>query len=112
MDSVKTMKKSGFIALLFLPLMAFAQTPEFTLVIKNHRFEPAELTVPAGKRIRLVIDNQDPTPEEFESKKMRAEKIIPGKTKGSVMVGPLKPGSYPFEGEFHDKTARGTLHAK
>jgi plastocyanin len=97
---------------LALPFMAHAQAPEYTIVIKEHRFQPAELAVPAGKRIKLVIDNQDATPEEFESKQLRVEKIVPGGTKGTVTVGPLKPGSYPFFGEFHEDTAQGKLHAK
>ena len=97
---------------LALPLAALAEMPAFTITIKEHRFEPAETRVPAGKRIRLTIDNQDPTPEEFESKTLRVEKIIPGNSKGSVSVGPLKPGSYSFFGEFHESTAQGKLHAK
>ena len=97
---------------LALPVAAHAQTPEYTILIKEHRFQPAELTVPSGKRIKLVIDNQDGTPEEFESHELRVEKIIPGGTKGTVNVGPLKPGSYPFFGDFHQDTAQGKLQAK
>ncbi|HMA90750.1 MAG TPA: cupredoxin domain-containing protein [Burkholderiales bacterium] len=96
---------------LALPVAAHAQTLEYTIVIKEHRFQPAELTVASGKRIKLVIDNQDGTPEEFESHELRVEKIIPGGTKGMVSVGPLKPGIYPFFGEFHEATAQGKLHA-
>jgi plastocyanin len=108
------MKLARFALLLPLasPVMAHAQTTEYTIVIKEHRFQPAELAVPAGQRIKLVIDNQDATPEEFESKQLRVEKIVPGGTKGTVTVGPLKPGSYPFFGEFHEDTAQGKLHAK
>jgi len=97
---------------LALPMSAYAQLPHFSLSIKNHRFEPSEITVPAGERFRLVIDNQDPTPEEFESRSLRVEKVIPGGSKGSVTVGPLKPGAYQFVGEFHESSAKGTLHAK
>ena len=104
--------KYGLALLIALPLAAMAETPEFTIAIKEHRFNPAEITVPAGKRIKLVIDNQDATPEEFESKTLRVEKIVPGNTKGTVTVGPLKPGSYSFFGEFHEATAQGKLHAK
>jgi len=104
--------KYGLALLIALPLAAMAETPEFTIAIKEHRFNPAEITVPAGKRIMLVIDNQDATPEEFESKTLRVEKIVPGNTKGTVTVGPLKPGSYSFFGEFHEATAQGKLHAK
>jgi len=107
--------KSRNLILLFglgLPLSAFAQLPYFTLSIKNHHFEPSEITVPAGKRIRLVIENKDSTPEEFESRSLRVEKVIPGGSKGTVTIGPLKPGAYEFVGEFHESSAKGTLHAK
>jgi len=105
-------KKYGLALLLALPLAAMAETPEYTIAIKEHRFNPAEIAVPAGKRIKLVIDNQDATPEEFESKTLRVEKIVPGNSKGTVTVGPLKPGGYPFFGEFHEATAQGKLYAK
>jgi len=105
-------KKYGLALLLALPLAAMAETPEYTIAIKEHRFNPAEIAVPAGKRIKLVIDNQDATPEEFESKTLRVEKIVPGNSKGTVTVGPLKPGSYSFFGEFHEATAQGKLHAE
>jgi len=91
---------------------AVAQADDYLLVIKNHRFEPAELPVPAGKRVKLVIHNQDATAEEFESHDLRREKIIPGNTKASVWVGPLPAGEYGFFGEFHEDTAQGKLIAK
>jgi hypothetical protein len=102
----------AFLLPLALSVAAYAQTPEYTIVIKEHRFQPAELSVPSGKRIKLVIHNQDGTPEEFESHELRVEKIIPGGTKGVVSVGPLKPGTYPFFGDFHEATAQGKLHAE
>lgn len=89
-----------------------ADMPSFTIVIKDHRFTPAELTVPAGKRIELVVDNQDPSPEEFESTDLRREKIVAPKSKVSVWVGPLPPGTYGFFGDFNPKTAQGKLIAK
>ncbi len=97
---------------LTVPLAALAETPAYTITIKEHRFVPAELTVPARQRIKLVVDNQDATPEEFESHELRVEKVVPGGTKGTVSVGPLEPGTYPFFGEFHETTAQGKLHAK
>ncbi len=83
-----------------------------TVTIKNHRFEPAEIRVPAGKRISLTVVNDDPTPEEFESRVLKVEKVIPGKSKAVVQFGPLKPGSYKFEGEFNSKTAQGVVIAE
>lgn len=104
--------KSILSLILALPISAFAQLPHFTLTIKNHRFEPSEITVPAGKRIRLVIENKDSKPEEFESHSLRVEKVIPGGSKGTLTIGPLKPGAYEFVGEFHESSAKGTLRAK
>jgi len=89
-----------------------AQDAEITLVIKNHRFEPAEVKVPANKKIKLIVDNQDGTAEEFESKSLNREKVIPPKSKGVVNIGPLKPGKYPFVGEFNEATAKGVVIAE
>jgi len=100
------------VTLPFVPFAATAQQNEFTIVIKNHRFEPAELIVPAGMRVKIVVDNQDPTPEEFESHSLKREKVIKGGTKATIFIGPLKPGSYEFVGEYHESTAKGTIVAK
>jgi hypothetical protein len=89
-----------------------AEPPEFKLVIEQHRFEPAEVKVPAGQKLRLVVENRDPTPEEFESYDFNREKIVPGNGRIVLFVGPLKPGRYEFFGEFNADTARGTLVAE
>jgi plastocyanin domain-containing protein len=95
-----------------VPRAAHAADPEFSLVIQDHRFTPAELAVPAGQKLRLLIENKDPTPEEFESYDLNREKVVPGNGRIVVFVGPLKPGKYEFFGEFNMATARGRLIAK
>ena len=97
---------------LLLPSLCLAADAELQLSIRNHRFEPAELHVPAGKRIKLTVINRDPTPEEFESYELNREKLIPGNTSGIVYIGPLKPGRYPFFGDFHPKTTTGVVIAE
>jgi len=92
--------------------VASAQEAEVQLVIRNHRFEPAEITVPAGKKVKLIIDNQDATAEEFESYELNREKVVPAKAQVAIFVGPLQPGRYPFFGDFHKDTAQGVLIAK
>jgi plastocyanin len=89
-----------------------AAEPEIHLLIQNHRFDPAELAVPAGQKIRLVVENSDATPEEFESYALNREKVVPGGQKAIVFVGPLKPGRYEFFGDFNPGTARGWLVAQ
>jgi plastocyanin len=95
--------------LLLVAGAALAQDAEVRLVIREHRFDPNEVKVPAGKKIKLVIDNQDATAEEFESYELNREKVIPAKGQVAVFVGPLKPGRYPFFGDFHKDSATGVL---
>ena len=95
-----------------LPGRAIAQEPAITIVIRNHRFEPVEVRVPAGKRVTLTVLNDDPTPEEFESATLKVEKVIPGKSKATIRIGPLAPGRYPFIGEFNEATAKGVVIAE
>lgn len=100
------------LALTLLSASAFAKVKEYTLVIRDHRFVPATLTVPAHTKVKLLVINEDSTPEEFESHELNREKIVTGKGRITVFVGPLKPGSYPFFGEFNMATAQGVLIAK
>lgn len=86
--------------------------PEFTLRIKDHLFYPSELVVPANQKIRLLIINEDPTPEEFESYELNREKVILGGRRTVIFVGPLRPGTYSFFGEFNMSTAQGVLIAE
>ena len=92
--------------------LGFAAEPEVLLVIKNHRFEPTELKVPANQRIKLVVHNQDSTPEEFESHSLNREKVVPGGAKAVIFIGPLKPGRYEFFGEYNEATAKGVVIAE
>jgi plastocyanin len=101
------------LAFAFASGIAAAEAPtEFTLTIKDHKFEPAELAVPAGQKVKLKVVNADATPEEFESYELNREKVIPGGATATIFVGPLKPGTYPFFGEFNPKTAQGKLIVK
>jgi hypothetical protein len=84
----------------------------FTIVFKDYRIYPQELRVPAGQKITLIVDNQDPTPEEFESHSLKREKVVPGKSKATIKIGPLKAGTYEIFGDFHESTARGRIIAK
>jgi len=104
--------KNLFLASLLLPSVALAAEADYSLIIKDHRFSPSELTVPAGKKIKLLIENQDATPEEFESHSLNREKIIAGNGKITIYLGPLEAGNYPFMGEFNEATAKGLIVAK
>ncbi len=108
-----------FFALLLIALSLsthslYAGEPELAvkLVIENHKFQPETISVPANKKVKLIIENRDTTPEEFESHSLNREKVIPGKSSVTIYVGPLKPGAYPFVGEFNQTTAKGVVVAK
>ena len=89
-----------------------AEPPTFTLEIRGHLFYPAELVIPADTKVRLVVHNLDPTPEEFESYELNREKVIMGGAKAVIFIGPLPPGTYPFFGEFNPKTAQGSVRVE
>jgi plastocyanin len=99
--------------LLSVSFGAFAAgEPEFKIAIENHKFTPDRIEIPVGKKVRLLVENKDATPEEFESHALKIEKVIPGKSKATIFVGPLKAGEYKFVGEFNEKTAQGVIVAK
>lgn len=84
----------------------------YTLVLKNNEFHPKTLELPAGKKVKLIVENQDKTPAEFESHDLKLEKIITGGGKATMYVRPLKKGTYVFFDEFHEKTTRGQVVVK
>jgi plastocyanin domain-containing protein len=103
------------IAALALPFslgVLAAGEPEFNVVIEGHKFTPDRIEVPAGKKVKLLVENKDATPEEFESGALKIEKVIPGKSRATIFVGPLKAGEYKFAGEFNEKSAYGVIVAK
>ena len=99
-------------SLLFAGAPLASDTPTFEIVIKDHKFTPATLDIPANKKVKLIVKNQDPTPEEFESYELNREKVIPGNSQAIIFIGPLDPGTYPFFGEFNQATAQGKIVAK
>jgi len=85
---------------------------EVPIVIEQNRFQPEEVRVKAGAAFVLVVTNKDSGPEEFESKELRIEKVIPGGKTLRIRVRALKPGTYPFFGEYHANTAKGRIVAE
>lgn len=101
------------VLLAFAPLSALAaDVPEFTLTIKDHKFTPIELTIPANTKVKLIVVNKDASAEEFESHDLRREKVVTGNSTINVYVGPLKAGRYLFFGDFHQDTAQGVILSK
>lgn len=86
-----------------------ADIPEYKLIIKDHTFQPSQLTVPAGIKFKVLVANQDSTPSEFESNEFNREKIALPNSTISVFIGPLDKGHYKFFDDFHQDTGNGVL---
>lgn len=86
-----------------------ADMPEYTLVIKDHKFQPTQITAPANTKFKLKVVNQDSTPSEFESNEFNREKIVLANSSTTVFIGPLGKGHYKFFDDFHRDTSNGVL---
>lgn len=103
---------SVFAVAILLTAPAAYAADDLTVTIKDHKFTPSEIRIPANKRLSIVVINEDPTPEEFESLPMKIEKVIPGNSKALIRFGPVAPGRYEFIGEFNQATAKGVMIAE
>ena len=80
------------------------------LTVSTRSFPPsAKLKVPAGKALKLTVNNLDATPEEFESYPLQFEKVIAGNQSAVIRIRPLTEGTYDFFGEYHEDTAQGAV---
>lgn len=101
----------GVAAVMFMAPGSAAASEEIELEIsiKDHKFDPPQLKIPADKHVKLSVKNLDASPEEFESNELGIEKVIPGNSSATIRLKPMKPGTYLFFGEFHESTAQGHI---
>ncbi|MGE0755206.1 MAG: cupredoxin domain-containing protein [Alphaproteobacteria bacterium] len=99
-------------AVLMASQSAMAETPEYSLTLKDHKFDPETIEIPADTKVKLIVKNEDETPAEFESDDFKREKIIKGGKEATIYVGPLPAGEYKFFDEFNMDTAQGVLIVK
>jgi plastocyanin len=95
------MKRLLLISALIFPLGALAAEPDYSLTIKDHLFQPAQFSIPAGKKVKLIIRNQDNLPVEFESSDLSREVIVPGHGEVTIYLGPIDSGTYQFFNDFN-----------
>ena len=86
--------------------------PDLALTLDQHRFSPEELRVKANTPFILAITNKDKEDEEFEIASLRIEQIVSGGKTLQLKMPALKPGTYEFIGDFHEKTAKGRIVAE
>jgi heme/copper-type cytochrome/quinol oxidase subunit 2 len=107
--------RRGLGAFLFGAILICAVQPAsaeetYKLSLKDHKFTPNELTVPANERFLIEVENLDATPAEFESTDLKVEKFVVGGGKITVRARALKPGTYKFYDEYNPE-ATGTVVA-
>lgn len=101
---VRLLVLGSSIGLLVQPAMA----DDVMIVIKDGKFVPMDVTIPAGSKVKIVVRNQDATLSEFESKQFHREKTVAPGEAIEVFVGPLDPGTYEFYDDRHRQN-RGHL---
>jgi Cupredoxin-like domain len=84
------------------------QSASVAISVKDHRFQPSQISAPANRPISIRVKNLDTAPMEFESTSLRVEKVVAPGSEGVVNVRALAPGRYEFFDDFHQQT-RGTL---
>jgi len=87
-----------------LPAARAEDSVTVNISLKDHRFQPAEPHVPAGKAINIVVKNLDAAPAEFESNMLRVEKVVVAGGTITMRIRPLSPGRYRFFDDFHPDT--------
>lgn len=86
--------------------VAAGDLPTHEIVVRDGRFMPPRIEVPAGQRIKLVIANQGTGPLEFENIDMRIEKVVSAGARSFVVLPKLRPGEYTFIDEFNPSSGR------
>ena len=94
-----------------LLLVGTAEADDYTLTLKDHKFTPENMVVPANQKVKLTVKNDSTSPAEFESSDLDREKIVSPGNEIAIFIGPLSPGNYGYFDDFHRETT-GTLIAK
>ena len=89
-----------------------ASSLRIEVAIRHHHFETNVSMVPKGQPLLFRVTNFGKSMEEFESYDMAFEVVVrPGQTV-EIPVSGLGPGTYEYFGDFHPRTARGTITVK
>jgi hypothetical protein len=109
------MRIKPFLLTAFLSLVctrAMGEDNIVSITLKDHKFTPVEIHVKADTPTTVTLRNEDDQAEEFDSTALKIEKIVAGHSTGSMRWRRLRPGRYPFMGEFHSETAQGVVIAQ
>jgi hypothetical protein len=86
--------------------------PEFRMTFKDGAIVPLETTVPANRRLKLVLVNVGDSPVEFESIELRKEKVVAPGVTTSIVIRRLSAGEHVFFDDFHPDAAQAKIIAQ
>lgn len=107
--------RSAILAALFwaAPLAAAAvELPTYTIELNNGVMTPMRLEVSAGTRFKIVLINSGTEPAEFESLRLRKEKVLAPGVTSFVVINGLAAGEYSFFDDFHLSAGEGAIVAR
>lgn len=81
------------------------------LVLRDHKFSPERLEVPAGRKFQLVVKNESDKPVEWECEELDREEVVDPGQENAIFMGPLKPGEYAYFDDRH-QDSKGVLVVK
>lgn len=105
---------SGLLSGLIWPPAGAAQPQSphvYHLVLEDHRFHPPEITIPAGTRVKLIIDNHQPVPALVVSFVLNRQKLVTAHHRILLYLPPMGAGTYTLFDDFHLST-KGTVTVK
>ena len=85
-----------------------ASAPTVTLTAVYTQYAPAEISLPAGKRATIKLDNRDNIEHNLTVEQLEIDKDVEGKKAVSVTVT-AKAGTYQFHCEYHPQQMKGTI---
>jgi hypothetical protein len=97
--------------MLAMPVLAHAAGTPVTLIVHKAQLEPNELVLPVNTKVKLIIQNHDNLPFEFESYDLSLEVVVPPHGKRILFIKPLQAGTYRFFNDF-DHEQQGTIVAQ
>ena len=114
----KTMSAMAIAALTTAAILAVsapaaaAETLTFTIEMKDGTMTPNRLEVPAGTAVKIIVKNTGTTPAEFESTRLRQEKVLSPGAESFIVLRSLAPGEYAFCDDFHPSAGQAVIVAK
>jgi len=73
-------------------------------VLKDHRFHPQRITVPADTRVEVSIDNQQAVPAVIMSFMFSRQKLVSAHHRVVLYLPPMGAGTYHLFDDLHRST--------